>query len=678
MSCQRYKGSHPAKGSNEGLDVPVLNRSSHGPLSSFCTTEPQQIVVALVGQPNCGKSTIFNQVVGYRSETANFPGSTVAVSRGKVRQNGLLLELIDVPGIYSLTTSNRAEASAKRFLLSSQVDFIINVVDGSLLSRSLELTLELLELGVPMLVCLNMMDDAERKGISISVEKLSEHLKLPVVKTVASHGLGIRDLFARLGTRAGQSEPLAPTWSRDVEQAIGKVESALNGTMGPAGIPARLVAVKLLESDADMTTLAGPEVRMAADEMRRWLESGRGRSAETIIMAERHDGAMRIFEEVAVVTRPGSDAPWIIDDLLTHPVWGYVFLLAIFLGFFWIVFGAGSILERTLQPLGAAVALRISAWLGLGTLREVLVRSVWDGFAGGATIVLPYLVPFLFGLAFLEDVGYLPRVAYLLDGLFHRIGLHGTSVLPLILGYGCSVPACMATRILPSKRDRFIASVLATLVPCSARSNVIVVLVAFYLGPVWALGIFGFNLVVVVFSGWILTRLWPEVSPGMVLEVPRYQLPRLNVMTRKVWFRLREFVVLSWPLLIAGSVVLGLAEHRHWDHAINVAFSPLTGLLGLPLAVGTTLIFGLLRKEMSIIMLVQALGTSNVSQVMSAGQIVVFTIFIMFYMPCVATIAVLVKEIGRKMTALAIGYSFLIATVLAGTIRLISVAFFTK
>lgn len=282
------------------------------------------------------------------------------------------------------------------------------------------------------------------------------------------------------------------------------------------------------------------------------------------------------------------------------------------------------------------------------------------------------MLPFLFGLAFLEDVGYLPRVAYLMDGLLHRIGLHGTSVLPLMLGYGCSVPACLATRILPSKRDRFIASVLATLVPCSARSNVIFALVAFYLGPGWALGIFLFNGLVVVLSGWILTRIWPEVSPGMVLEVPRYQMPSLKVMTRKVWFRLREFVVLSWPLLIVGSAVLGLAEYWHWDHAIDMALSPLTRVLGLPIAVGTTLVFGLLRKELSMIMLVQALGTTQIRQVMTASQILVFTIFITFYIPCIATVATLLKQIGRKMTAFAIGYSFLLATGLAVVTRFVS------
>ena len=639
-------------------------------LSPSPNSHPRTIV--LIGQPNCGKSTIFNHVAGYRSETANFPGSTVEVAQGQIRLNGYTARLMDLPGIYSLTSSNAAEAAAKKFLLESDVDLLINVVDASLLSRSLELTLELRELGMPAVICLNMGDDAERKGISISTERLAQRLGLPVLQTIASRGEGIRELFAYAMTaKTKQSPPDSPQWSRDVEVAIREVESALSADHQPSRLPSRFVAVKLLEADDDLTARVSPMVRSVSEGARQKLEIQRNRSAEAVIMAERHDEAMRTFEEVATVGRPRPDARALIDHVITHAVWGYVFMVGTFLALFWGVFGIGAVLERALQPIFASGSEHLLSWLGQGKLSEVLVRGVWDGFAGGATIVLPYLVPFLFGLAFLEDVGYLPRVAYLMDGLLHRIGLHGTSVLPFVLGYGCSVPACMATRILPSRRDRFIASVLATLVPCAARSNVIFALVAFYMGPGWALGVFVFNGLVVVLSGWILTRIWPEVSPGMVLEVPRFQVPSVKVMTHKVWFRLREFVVLSWPLLIGGSVVLAIAEYLHWDRLINLALSPVTGLLGLPLVVGTTLVFGVLRKELSMIMLVQALGTTNVGHAMTAGQILVFTIFITFYIPCLATIATLVKELGRKMTAAALGYSFAVAMVLAVAVRLV-------
>jgi ferrous iron transport protein B len=278
--------------------------------------------------------------------------------------------------------------------------------------------------------------------------------------------------------------------------------------------------------------------------------------------------------------------------------------------------------------------------------------------------VLPYLLPFLIGMAILEDLGYLPRVAYLMDSLMHRIGLHGVAIVPAILGYGCSVPAVMATRILTSTRDRFIAAVISTLVPCSARMTVIFGLVAFYLGPFWALVIYALNILVVAGSGKILSMIMPEGSPGLILEVPPYRRPKCQVVLSKTRLRLREFIVVAWPVLIAGSVLLSLAEHYHWDKAVNHALAPFTTVLGLPEVVGTTLIFGILRKELSMIMLIQALGTPQVLSVMTASQIVVFTLFVTFYVPCVATLVVLVKETGWKLTVAVAIYCLLLATVI--------------
>jgi ferrous iron transport protein B len=483
----------------------------------------------------------------------------------------------------------------------------------------------------------------------------------------------VRELFREGLKQIGR--PPAPeefiAWHRDIEATVGRMERLIESHPNGQRLPGRFLAVKLLENDPEVSAAAAREVQSAAGELRAELDRTHGRPAESVVMSERHDIAMRLFEESATVTRPRSDPRAALDNLLTHPIWGYVFLLVVLVAFFWAVFGFGSLVERELTGQLGILSAALLAGLPPHGLAHVAVAGLMDGVQGGLGIVLPYLVPFLFGLAFLEDVGYLPRVAYLMDGLLHRIGLHGTSMLPIILGYGCSVPACLATRILPSRRDRFLASVLATLVPCSARSTVIFALVAFYLGPMWALGIFCFNALVVILSGWALARLWPEISPGMILEVPRYQWPVGRVLARKVWMRLREFVVLSWPLLIGGSLVLGLASYWNLDRYANLAFSPLTRLLGLPAVVGTTLVFGILRKELALIMLTQALGTTSVSSSLSATQIVVFTIFITFYIPCLATLVALVKEIGKKMTALATAYTFVLATLMGFLARLI-------
>lgn len=629
--------------------------------------------IALVGQPNCGKSTIFNSVAGYRAATGNFPGTTVRLAWSTIRFDGLIAELVDVPGIYSLTSSNPAESAAKKFLLNEDISLIINVLDASLLSRSLELTLELRELGIPIIVCLNMMDEAERRGITISTEELSALLGLPVVGTIGYRGVGVRELFRRATSQINQ--PPRPAefirWHRDVDASVQQMQDVIESNSHVHRLPSRFLAIKLLENDDDISRQAGPAANEAAALLRAQIEDLRGRPAESVIMSERHDRAMKLFEHSATVTRPRHDPRAALDSLLTHPLWGYVFLAAILVSFFWAVFGLGSLLENAVSGRVNLITAYLLSDVPKGGLEHAVIAALMDGVQGGAGIVLPYLVPFVFGLAFLEDVGYLPRVAYLMDGMLHRIGLHGTSMLPIILGYGCSVPACMATRILPSRRDRFLASVLATLVPCSARSTVIFALVAFYLGPMWALGIFCFNALVVMASGWLLARVWPEISAGMVLEVPRYQWPSFSMLARKVWLRLREFVVLSWPLLIAGSLLLGLGAYWNFDHHANLALRPLTLILGLPAVLGTTLVFGVLRKELALIMLAQALGTTRVATVLSSTQIIVFTIFITFYIPCLATLVALAKEIGKKMTALASVYTFILATLLGAAARLL-------
>ena len=629
--------------------------------------------IALVGQPNCGKSTIFNSVAGYRAATGNFPGTTVRLAWSTIRFDGLFAELVDVPGIYSLTSANPAESAAKKFLLNEDISLIINVLDASLLSRSLELTLELRELGIPIIVCLNMMDEAERRGTRISSRELSILLQLPVVETIGYRGVGVRELFRQATSQI--NHPPRPAefirWHRDVESSVQQMQEVIESNSHGRRLPSRFLAIKLLENDDDISRHTGPAANDMAARLRAQLEDLRGRPAESVIMSERHDRAMKLFEHSATVSRPRPDPRAALDSLLTHPLWGYVFLVVILVAFFWVVFGIGSVLENAVSGRVDLLTAYLLADVPKGGLEHTLIAALMDGVQGGAGIVLPYLIPFLFGLAFLEDVGYLPRVAYLMDGMLHRIGLHGTSMLPIILGYGCSVPACMATRILPSKRDRFLASVLATLVPCSARSTVIFALVAFYLGPMWALGIFCFNALVVIISGWLLARIWPEISAGLILEVPRYQWPAFPMLARKVWLRLREFVVLSWPLLIAGSLVLGLGTYWNFDHYANLALRPLTLILGLPVVLGTTLVFGVLRKELALIMLAQALGTTSVATVLSSTQIIVFTIFITFYIPCLATLVALAKEIGKKMTALASVYTFILATLLGVAARLV-------
>jgi ferrous iron transport protein B len=365
-----------------------------------------------------------------------------------------------------------------------------------------------------------------------------------------------------------------------------------------------------------------------------------------------------------------------LDDVLLHPVWGYAALLLILLMFFQAVYVLGRLIEPPLLLFFGGLTQAAVAPLGLQSFPGALLNGTLQGITAGIAIVLPYLLPFLLGLGLLEDVGYLPRVAFLMDSLMHRIGLHGKAIVPFILGFGCNVPAVMSTRTLEEPRDRWMAAALSTLVPCAARLAVVFGLVAFYLGPLPALLLYVFNLFVIAVTGRILTSLLPEESPGLILEMPPYRVPTFKNVFAKAWFRVREFVVEAWPALIAGSAVLAALTYFKVAGIFNLIVRPITWTLGLPYATGLPLIFGLLRKELSLVMLGQALGTMNFGAAMTPVQLFTFTVFVVFYVPCLATLMVLRRELGTKAMLSITGITVVVALVAALTARLMAVIVF--
>ncbi len=623
----------------------------------------------LIGQPNCGKSTIFNRVAGYRSIATNFPGATVEFTRSHVKVNGQTCDLVDLPGTYSLQSLDLSEEETKKFLLTQKIDIVINVIDTSILGRSLELTIELLELELPMVICLNMMDEATRKGVLVQSAALAELLDLPVIETVGSKGHGIDELF-RQAFKVIRSDKQSHhrKMSRHVEETVQNLADSLpNCERIGRRKNCRLAAIKLIENDQyfQQHFAYSKTLEDMVRKCRKKLQTAHGMPAEDVIAAERHSLALGLFENVTKIGRPHKSWKDWVDDVLMHPIFGYIFMALFLYGFFNIIFKFGVLLENPILNFFNLQLDQISHYLRKDSFFFTLIAGLFQGFAGGIAIVFPYLFPFLLGLAFMEDFGYLPRIAFLMDRFMHKIGLHGPSIVPIILGYGCSVPAVLSTRILPSSRDRFIASVVAVFIPCSARMTIIMGLVGYFLGGSAALGIYVLNLLVIGVVGSILSRMMPEDIPGMILEMPSYQWPSLRVVLSKTWLRLKDFIVIAWPLLIVGSIVLSLAEWYHVDDLVNHIFSPLTSLLGLPAAVGTTLVFGVLRKELSMLMLFQALGTTDVSTVLSSGQILVFTLFVIFYIPCLATLGVLWKEMGWRKTLFASGLTIVIAILIS-------------
>jgi ferrous iron transport protein B len=383
---------------------------------------------------------------------------------------------------------------------------------------------------------------------------------------------------------------------------------------------------------------------------------------------------MKLFEETCRVLH-GKSLTWDkkIDAVLMHPVFGYVILAAVFLAFFFIIFKVGNPLESILLGPFNSLKSLLAVHLGSGLL-FFLAEGLIQGIGGGVAIVLPYFLPLLFLMSALEDFGYLARAGFLLDAFMHRIGLHGKSVSPFILGFGCNVPAIVSTRILESQRDRVLTSILIPFIPCSARTTIVLALVAFYLGLLWAMGFYVANLLVVAVIGWVISRFMKEPSPGLILEIPSLKAPRLVSILRKTWLQVHSFVKFAWPLLIGGSLVLSLLSYFRADRLINDILAPLVVKgLGLPHDLGVTLVFGFLRKELSLIMMLQALGVDyqNLMTVISREQIIVFTVFISFFIPCLSTFVILWKEIGKKWAFVSAGLSIGIALVLSWTVRLV-------
>jgi ferrous iron transport protein B len=539
--------------------------------------------VALIGLPNCGKSTLFNQVAGYKAETGNFSGTTVTFTESRVRVAGQIIELVDLPGAYTLQSGSPAELEAARYLDSREVDVIINVADSTQLAAALSLTLELVALNKPIILAMNMVDESARMGLHIDADGLSAQLKVPVLPLVASKGRGVKGLF-----------------------------------------------IKALE------------VGRKAE--------GRLRNAEGSIQSaeERHSSAVDLAKKFVVQGERRIIWRDRLDNVLLHPVLGYAIMLFVLFFFFQGVYGVGMVTEPPLLAVFDWIMKGALAPFAEGSFLAQVILGVLQGIAAGIAIVLPYLLPFLLGLGVLEDIGYLPRVAFLMDAFMHRIGLHGKAIVPFILGYGCNVPAVMSTRTLEEPRDRYIAAALAVLVPCAARLAVVFGLVAFYLGPIIAFVLFLLNLFVIALTGKILSQLTPEDSPGLIMEMPSYRVPTFKNVFGKSWFRVREFVVEAWPILIAGSAVLAILNYFGVAFIFNWLVRPVTWLIGLPSEVGVPLIFGILRKELSLVMLSQALGSQNFSLVLTSEQMLVFATFVMFYLPCLATLSVLRRELGTR------------------------------
>jgi ferrous iron transport protein B len=357
----------------------------------------------------------------------------------------------------------------------------------------------------------------------------------------------------------------------------------------------------------------------------------------------------------------------LLDKIFLHPQWGLVASLVVFAAVILMDFEVSTALDAI---SAARLAELVSTWQP-ETMAGVIGRAVTDGLIGLIGIVVPYMLPLVLMLVALEESGIMHRIAFVVDRFFHSIGLHGKVAVPFLLGLGCNVPAIAATKGLSSGRDRVVSSLLITFVPCSARSAIVLALGAKYLGGIGVFLLFMLSLLVIAVLGRALSHRYPEISPGLIQEIPAYSWPKVHPLLASTWNRTRDILTIVTPLLVGGSVVLALLQFMGADQIINAALSPITHwTLGLPVALGVPILFGVLRKELSLVMIYQALGTFEIGQILDTIQITTFLVFLLFYIPCISTFAVMLRVIGRKEALFSIALSIGVALIIALVIRL--------
>ena len=655
----------------------------------------RRLRIALVGMPNAGKSTLFGAVSSASPHTSKLAGTERDYAECTVQVGFDQASVVDLPSIRSLHHLAQDDLPALKYLLwgdqrppvsahepggppapLAAPDLIIQVVDASSLESHLELTLELCQLGRPMVIALNKMDEAWNNGLHVNVKALAKLLGVLVVPSVATMGQGLAELFtAAVDVARASACPLPPPPAKHIQESLQPLGHALARPEVQASF--RVPQAYLLMQFASGDTYFEDELRQHFPGLLPKLEQLRADAAGKLprpldeeLHADRHHRAATLFEAATRAGAPHEGRGWRywLDELFLHPHWGLIGSLAVFAAVLFVVFEISTWLD---SMTAARLLDAVAGWQPQSTA-GVVGRAVTDGLIGLVGIVVPYMIPLVLLLVVLEQIGVMQRIAFVVDRGFHQIGLHGVVAVPFLLGLGCNVPAISGVAKVSSGRERVIASMLITFVPCSARSALILALAGKYLGATGVFAIFALTIVVIAVLGRLLARRGRELGPGLVQDIPAYALPRWRTLIAETWARTRDVLTIVTPLLIGGSVLLALLHHVGADVVINTLFTPVTSWwLGLPMVLGVPILFGILRKELSLLMIYQALGTFEIGALLDWVQIMTFLLFLTFYIPCISTFAVMLKTIGRREALISVSLSVGVALLVSGAVRLV-------
>ncbi len=628
--------------------------------------------IVLVGAPNVGKSLLFQRLTGAYVTVSNYPGTTVEVAQGQLRIHGTSYTILDTPGLRSLLALSDEERVTKDILLQGQPSLIVHVADAKELERALPLTFQLRELGPPVILVLNMIDEAIQQGLSIDDDYLQEALGIPVVPTDAVSRRGIAELRNCI-TQTLKKQAMTRdhfTYSTTVEAAAQKIESGLHGSYR---ISKRAIALLLLQGDVEIEMFMSAQERSQTLEDMRSLMAGSNSSHHSLAFQMALD-RQRIAKSLAAraIREPMGQSRSFrerLSQLAIHPVTGLPLLLLVLYGLYELVgvFGAQTAVDfledtlfgRYLNPWVTEVVHRLLPWTAIQDLLIGEYGVLTLGLRYAIAIILPIVATFFLAFALVEDSGYLPRLAMLLDRLFKTIGLSGRAVIPIVLGFGCDTMATLVTRTLETGRERLIANfLLALAIPCSAQLGVIFAILAGNAMALWIwAGVIAANFLLI---GYLTTQVLPGEQPLFYMEIPPLRLPRLGNVLVKTYTRVHWYLKEVLPLFIAASVVIWLGQLMGIFEAVVQGLEPVVRMIGLPADAAVAFLFGFFRRDY---------GAAGLYDLQAAGALigvplVVAAVTLTLFVPCVAQFAITVKERGWRtavaMAAFIFPYAFFV------------------
>ena len=634
------------------------------------------MIFALAGNQNCGKTTLFNALTGSNQHVGNFPGVTVDQKSGEVREHKECT-VVDLPGIYSLRTYTQEEIVTRDYILNQKPDGIINIVDATNIERNLYLTLQLLELRVPMVLALNMMDEVRANGGTIDVQKLSDDLGIPVVPITAAKGEGVSELMDR-AVETAKNRVLPKVYdfcaaNSPVHRCVHAVVHLIEDHAERLGLPPRFCATKLIEGDRDMAD------RLVLDQNERELlehcivqmetENGLDRNASLADM--RYTFIEQVTADAVVKCHESKEhkrsVAW--DRVLTGKYTALPVFFGVMLLIFWLTFevigqGLSNLLALGIDYVTAGVDGALTAYGINPVVHSLIIDGIFAG-VGSVLSFLPIIVTLFFFLSILEDTGYMARVAFVMDKLLRKIGLSGRSIVPLLIGFGCSVPAIMATRTVSSDRDRKMTILLTPYMSCSAKIPIYGFFTAAFFTDHKALvmiSLYVLGIVVGILAALVMKETAFRGKPvPFVMELPNYRMPSAKSVGLLLWEKAKDFLQRAFTVIFLATVVIWFLQS--FDTRLNVVTDSADSLLALigqwlavlfrPLGFGdwrcaTALISGFIAKESVVSTLQVLLGNAAITSLFTTRSAISFLVFTLLYTPCIAAVATIRRELGSR------------------------------